>query len=114
MPAHTSRVPALALWTVWKFWPEFCIRANFPNSFRLGPTIRASSGSANESSVVAAVRCKVVGIAGDTLATTACLLGAFRRGFGLMLRPDGHDRQSDQDSNRDFEEAVKRNDPCSV
>ena len=31
-----------------------------------------------------------------------------------MLRPDGHDRQSDQDSNRDFEEAVKCNDPCSV
>ncbi len=31
-----------------------------------------------------------------------------------MLRPDGRQRQSDQDSNRDFDEAVKRDDPCSV
>src|SRR5580765_5402424 len=46
MPARTSRVLALALWTVWKFSQEFYTRANFPNSFRAGGTIRAWCGLA--------------------------------------------------------------------
>src|SRR5437762_2318823 len=38
--ARTSRAPAPALWTVWKFSREFCTRVNFPSLFRAGLTIR--------------------------------------------------------------------------
>src|SRR5947199_4852080 len=31
-----------------------------------------------------------------------------------MLRPDGDECQGDKDSHLDFEEAMKRNDPCGV
>src|SRR5256885_6429937 len=104
MPAHTLRVPALVLWTVWKLSPEFCTRANFPSSFRADLTTRAllastktdlAEGGAKRSASFAKTR----------------LLSALFRGLRLMLRPDGHERQSDQDSNRDFEETMKRNDP---
>src|SRR5436190_8648073 len=107
MPAHTSRVPALVLWTVWKFSPEFCTRAHFPSSFRADLTTRAllvstkidlAEGGAKRSASFAKSR----------------LLSALFRGLRLMLRPDGYECQSDQDSNRDFEEAMKCNDPWSV
>src|SRR5215472_1480676 len=94
MPAPTSRVPAHALWTVWKFWREFCTQANFPSSFRAGVTIRALSAS--------------VRINGCP--RFAALVGALFRRLDRVFGPDGHHRQSDKDSNRHFKETRKRND----
>src|SRR5205814_5669150 len=108
MPAHTSRVPALVLWTVWKFSPEFCTRANFPSSFRADLTIRALLVSTKTDLAEGGAKRSA------SFAKSARLLSALFRGLRLMLRPDGYERQSDQDSNRDFEEAMKCNNPWSV
>jgi hypothetical protein len=85
-------------------------------------TTRALFASANESSVVPAARSRMLSecrlqnlvIAGDTPAITAQLLGAFLRRRGLVLGPHTGKRQGDDDSNRNFEEAVERNDPGGV
>src|SRR5436190_19213434 len=108
MPAHTSRVRALVLWTVWKFSPEFCTRANFPSSFRADLTTRALLVSTKTDLAEGGAKRSA------SFGESARLLNVLFCGFGLTLRPDGYERQSDQDSNRDFEETMKRNDPCSV
>src|SRR6266436_1771384 len=123
MPAHTSRARVLALSTVWKFSQEFCTRRNFLRSFRAGLPTRAWYKSADESILNglpdsacrgSRVGCKIRELRATRQPLQRAYSALFSKGFDLMLRPDGHDRQSDQDSNRDFEEAVKCNDPCSV
>src|SRR5436190_8999499 len=108
MPAHTLHVPALVLWTVWKFSREFCTRANFPSSFRADLTIRALLVSTKTDLAEGGAKRSA------SFGESARLLNLLFCGFSLMLGPDGHERQSDQDSNRDFEETMKRNDPWSL
>jgi hypothetical protein len=79
-----------------------------------GLTIHGLSVSANKSSAEAGVSAAKSGIAGDTPATTAQLLGTFLCGRGLVLWPHSGKHQGDDNSNRHFEEAMERNDPGGV
>src|SRR5437764_5286084 len=102
MPAHTSPVPALVLWTVWKFSREFCTRQNFPSSFRADLTTHACCG------------CIEINLELEFDERSACA-NTTRTSFSVLfcgswwtLRPDGRDRESDQDSKGDFEKTMKR------